>query len=425
MGYNHLQHIENQWSFIKKQLIYTQENSPYYQAVFNEISFEAKSSSPQDFLRIPVTRKKDFAQHNEKFRSIPKVDIIDYVTTSGTTGKPVTIALNEHDLQRLAQNEENSFRMAGVTSTDVVQLTTTLNRRFMAGMAYFLGLRKIGAGIVRVGSGVPELQWESIERFQPSYLVAVPSFLLRLVDYAVSHNIDFNKSSVKAAICIGESLRDINGQPNALKRKINKDWNIELFSTYASTEMSTAFTECNAHHGNHIQEDLIFTEILDKVGNPVPDGEIGELVVTPLQTQTMPIVRYATGDLVKKISATCSCGRRTKRVSAVLGRKQNLLKYKGTTLYPEQIKNTLVDFDGIDDYIILVTSDSVHNDSLKIVVSDQISANDQQRLKSHLRAKLRVVPNLVLWDSEKIKRKVFDQNQRKTARFIDERRTNV
>ena len=96
--------------------------------------------------------------------------------------------------------------MQGLVKEDILQLTTTLDRRFMAGLAYFLGARKLGAGIIRVGAGIPELQWDTILKFKPSYLIAVPSFLLKLIEYAEAHNIDYKNSSIKAAVCIGEAL---------------------------------------------------------------------------------------------------------------------------------------------------------------------------------------------------------------------------
>ena len=118
--------------------------------------------------------------------------MIEYTSTSGTLGSPVTIALTEKDLQRLAYNEFKSFTCAGGGPEDVYQLMLTLDRQFMAGMAYYSGIRKLGAGIIRVGPGVPSLQWETIFRLKPTVLVAVPSFILKLIQYAADHKIDLS-----------------------------------------------------------------------------------------------------------------------------------------------------------------------------------------------------------------------------------------
>ena len=157
---------------------------------------------------MPVTTKEDLQKHNDDFLCVPANKIIDYATTSGTLGDPVTFGLTDGDLDRLAYNEAISFDCAGIKEGDIVQLMTTIDRRFMAGLAYFLGLRKMQVGVIRVGAGIPELQWDSILKYKPTYLITVPSFLLKMIEYAENHNIDLNNSSVKGAICIGESLRN-------------------------------------------------------------------------------------------------------------------------------------------------------------------------------------------------------------------------
>lgn len=409
------------WKLLQQQLKYVEENSAFYQEKFQQLGVSINKLKAEDFTQLPTTTKEDLASRNEDFICVPKREIIDYVTTSGTLGAPVTFALNETDLQRLAANEEKSFQLAGVTPDDVVQITTTLDRRFIAGMAYFLGLRKLGAGLVRVGSGVPELQWDSINRFQPTYLVAVPSFLIKLGNYAKTNGIDCKNTSINAAICIGESLRDENFQLNALGKKIEELWGIELYSTYASTEMSTAFTECEAHEGNHILEELIYTEIVDSQGNLVNDGEVGELVVTTLGIETMPLIRYATGDLVKKIIKPCKCGREGARLSSVLGRKKQLIKYKGTSIYPPQITEALADWPGIDLHLVKVSISQVGTDHLEVILPDSFQQEKLAALKALLRAKLRVLPEISFWKTEKLQQTIFNPNHRKPIRFLDER----
>ena len=168
----------------------------------------------------------------------------------------------------------------------------------MAGLAYFLGARELGAGIIRVGAGIPELQWDTILKFRPTYLIVVPSFLLKLTQYAEQNGIDVNTSGIKGAICIGEALREQDFSLNTLGKKIKSAWDIELFSTYASTEMSTAFTECSERQGGHLHPELIIVEILDENGKHVPDGQEGELVITTLGVEAMPLLRFRTGDIV-------------------------------------------------------------------------------------------------------------------------------
>ncbi|PZD76837.1 phenylacetate--CoA ligase family protein [Mesonia sp. K7] len=410
--------MEKSQQLLKEQLLYVQQNSPFYQQWFSKHGFDANDFTLANFKQLPLTSKEQLAEYNQEFVSVPKNEIIDWVTTSGTLGSPVSFALNEHDLQRLALNEELSFQQIGVTKNDVVQIMTTLDRRFMAGLAYFLGLRKLGASVVRAGSGLPQLQWESIERFSPTYLVCVPSFLLKLASYAQKNGIDINKTSVKAAICIGEALRDANNQPTKLAQKINTLWNIELFSTYASTEMSTAFSECPKHQGLHIQNELIFTEILDDNGEEVAQGEIGELVVTPLKIQTMPLVRFATGDMVKKISETYS-ETGTNLISSVLGRKKQMIKYKGTSLYPQQIDNALNYFELIEDYQIIIKKDEFLNDEIDIKISFLNENYNLKEIEEYMQSQLRVKPNLIFMESSDLHKIIFNENHRKPQRLVD------
>ena len=409
-----------QWLELQKQLLYLQKNSRFYQKLFKVHSIDVSEIKTEANLKlIPITTKEDLQQYNQDFICIPEEDIIDQVTTSGTLGNPVNFGLNENDLERLALNEMQSFNMIGILKGDKVQITTTLDRRFMAGMAYFLGLRKLGAGIIRTGSGLPHLQWDSIERFKPNYLIAVPSFLLKMIEYAQTNGIDFKSSSVKAAICIGEPLRDQDYNLNVLGKKIQELWPIELFSTYASTEMATAFTECEHHTGNHVQPELIYSEVLDTEGNPVKMGEIGELVVTTLQVETMPLLRYATGDLVSYTTEVCKCGRNTMRISPVLGRKKQHIKYKGTSLYPQHLIDVLVDFKTALNFIVVVENDEMGMDHVSIKISNSITDKDIEDLKQHFQSQLHVVPGIELVSDNEINSLKNPLASRKPVLFLD------
>ncbi|MBT8295778.1 MAG: AMP-binding protein [Gramella sp.] len=407
-----------QWKLFRSQLEYISKNSPYYQRLFKERSIDISTiTSFKDVHKLPVTTKEDLQHYNSEFIAVLEEDIIDLVTTSGTLGRPVNFALNDEDLDRLAENEYQSFKLAGLKRSDKVQITTTLDRRFMAGLAYFLGLRKLGAGIIRTGSGLPQFQWESIDRFQPNYLVAVPSFLLKMIEYALDNNIDFKSSSVKKAICIGEPLRNENFELNALGKKISELWDIELFSTYASTEMSTAFTECNEHTGNHVPSDLIYTEILNEEGNQVKPGEVGELVVTPLGTQTMPLLRFATGDMLAYTDDACNCGRNSPRLYPLVGRKQQKIKFKGTSIYPQHIIEVLNSYGKVKEFIIEASLDHFENDQIKVMVPDTFQSVEE--LKDFFRAKLSVAPIIITLESKEIALLKFPRGGRKPRIFID------
>ena len=163
---------EYQEHSLHQVLVYLNGHSRYYQRMFCKYDINIdKISNIEDLVKIPFTEKKDLQLFNEDFLCCPKDKIIDYITTSGTLGDPVTFGCTEKDLQRLAYNEMKSFECAGLHPGNILQLMTTLDKRFMAGLAYFLGIRKLGAGIIRVGNGIPELQWDTIKRIKPDTIM--------------------------------------------------------------------------------------------------------------------------------------------------------------------------------------------------------------------------------------------------------------
>jgi phenylacetate-CoA ligase len=406
---------------LRELLTYLEAHSPFYQRLFRENNISiGEIQTLEDLQKIPTTTKNDIQQNNHEFFCITPDKIVDYSTTSGTLGDPVTFGLSDNDLERLAYNEAISFACAGIKKGDVVQMITTIDKRFMAGLAYFLGLRKMGASVVRMGPGIPELQWDSIFRYHPKYLITVPSFLLKMIDYAEKHGIDYKNSSVYGAVCIGESIKNQDFTDNILSQKIKEKWDIKLFSTYASTEMSTAFTECEQQIGGHQHPELIITEILDDEENPVKEGESGELTITTLGVEAIPLLRFKTGDMVKAHYEPCPCGRTTMRLGPVVGRKQQMIKYKGTTLYPPAMNDILNDFNNILCYQIVIQSNEIGLDEIIIKLStDSDSENFVNEVRDHFRAKLRVSPKIEVIDFDVLSKVVFNPNSRKPITFID------
>ena len=411
---------------LQKLLIYLKERSHFYKRLFIDNEIDTNDIlSIDDLRKIPFTTKDDLQKFNEDFYCVPKTEIVDYSTTSGTLGDPVTFGMSDRDLERLAYNEAISFAVAGIREGDLVQMMTTIDKRFMAGLAYFIGLRKMKASVIRMGPGIPALQWDSILRYQPKWLITVPSFLLKMIEYADHHGIDYNKSSVFGAVCIGESLRNQDFTKSELSKRITEKWNIKLFSTYASTEMSTAFTECEFQNGGHHHPELIITEIVDEAGNPVSDGESGELVITTLGVEAIPLLRYKTGDIVKPHYEKCGCGRTTMRLGPVLGRKQQMIKYKGTTLYPPVLNNILNSFEGISAYQIIIKTNEIGTDEILVkYASENISEELTQDIRDHFRAKLRVTPKVEIVDIDLLSKEIFNPVSRKPINFVDLRLNN-
>ena len=302
-----------------------------------------------------------------------------------------------------------------------MQLMTTLDRRFMAGLAYYMGAREMGAGVVRVGNGIPELQWDTIHRIHPTFCMVVPSFLIKLIEYAEANGIDYNNSSIAKAICIGEALRNPDFTLNTLGRRIHEKWQKPLLlSTYASTEMQSSFTECPSCQGGHLQPELIIVEFLDDNNHPVAEGEAGEVTITTLGVRGMPLLRFKTGDICYHYTSPCSCGRNTIRLSSVLGRKGQMIKYKGTTLYPPALYDILDNIPGIKNYVVEVYTNELGTDEILIRVgSDVHSEAFSKQIKDLFRSKVRVAPTIQFESAEYISKIQMPQMSRKAIKFVD------
>ncbi len=411
--------IENNIQFqqIVHTLDYVLTHSPFYQRHFSKAALE--NVTPETFRMLPFTNKEDLSLNNRDFLCVSPNQIAEYVTTSGTSGKPVTIYLTKKDLLRLAKNEKESFELTGAKTGDLFQLMTTIDKQFMAGLAYYLGVQELNAGMIRIGPGVPALQWNSILENKPTILIAVPSFLINLIDYAKQNGININESSVRSVICIGEPIREDDLSENVLAKRIHADWNIELFSTYASTEMGAAFTECTAHQGGHLNEDLIYLEVLDEEGKEVPHGEKGEIVISTIGTEGTPLIRYKTGDVARIYREPCTCGRNSVRVGPILGRKNQMIKFKGTTIFPPSIYEIFDSRSEVSCYKIEVSKDYLGHDTITILLENRIEHSPvMNEIIEDCKAKLRVVPHFVFLETDYLRSQVFKNHMRKPEKIV-------
>jgi len=417
------QETNKQEQKLQQLLQYVSQHSPFYKELFakNNIDINAIKTIA-DLALIPTTNKEDLQQRNNDFLCVPAEKVVEYTSTSGTLGGPVTIALTENDLDRLAYNEFSSFSCADGSSDDIYQLMLTLDRQFMAGIAYYSGIRKLGAGIIRLGPGVPALQWETIKRLKPTAIVAVPSFILKLIAFAKEAGIDVNQTSVKKAICIGENIRNTDFSLNILGKKIVESWDIHLYSTYASTEMQTAFTECAEGKGGHYQPELVIVELLDENDKPVAPRTPGEVTITTLGVEGMPLLRYKTGDICMYFDEPCACGRTSLRLSSIMGRKKQMIKFKGTTLYPPALFDLLNEREEILDYVVEVYSNEIGLDQVLLyVLPTENSEECDHRIRAYLQARLRVSPHIKYVTAEELQKIQFNEASRKLIKFIDKR----
>ncbi len=409
-----------QGKLLKEHLHYLVSNSPYYRRTLSGL--DINKVNLENLCELPLTDKSAFEKYNDELLAVPASKIIDIVLSSGTTGKPTKIMYTENDLQRLAYNEEISFAGCGVTSEDVVLLTCTMDRCFIAGLAYFLGIRNLGAAVVRNGLSSFASHLEIIQRMNPTVIVGVPSFLRKLGLFFKSKDLNPQTTSVARLVCIAEPTRAKDLSLLKMGEDLENLWGAKVFSTYASSEIITTFCECTAQKGGHLHPELAIVEIVNDKGEVLPPGEEGEVVVTPLFVEGMPLLRFKTGDVSFLADEPCNCGRSSSRLGPILGRKKQMIKYRGTTLYPQAICSVLDEISEVNEYYITVTTDFDLSDAVKVYVSVNNDSCSARKIMNTFQAHLRVIPEVSISSEEDIRKHVYAGNSRKLIRFIDMRK---
>lgn len=409
-------------NLLQRHVSYLAGNSSFYRTLFKDLGVRPEEIARlSDLTQLPFTCKSDLESRHCEFLAVGHEEIVDICLTSGTTGKPIAMLQSSGDLERLACNEEISFRAAGFSSADRVLLAVATDRCFMAGLAYFLGLTRIKATVLRSGSGNTALTTELIKNFHPSALVGVPSLLLNVGERLQQEGISPAELSIKRIVCIGEPVRGQDLALSPLGAKLRELWQCPIFGTYASTEMATSFTDCTEGAGGHLIPELIALEIVDEAGALVPAGTFGEVVVTPLGVTGMPLLRFKTGDIAKLHVDPCSCGRNTHRLGPIIGRKSQMLKCHGTTVYPPAIFTVLQEMQEVRGYYIEVESEFALSDRIRVVAGSADPLLCADLVAEKIAAAIRVKPEVVIVSPEEILRVTMKEGKRKPVTFFDNR----
>jgi phenylacetate-CoA ligase len=396
-------------------------HSPFYCEHLRRAKVSSKRPIPfEQLAEIPPIGKEVLSKNPEAFLCVLRERVVDIVTTSGSTGQPMVIMLTESDLQRLALNEYQSFHCAGLTASDTVVLAVTLDRCFIAGMAYFMGLRMLGCSIVRVGPATPVMHLELLQRTRATAIVGVPSFLGHLADKAAEAGLNLAGLGVRKLICIGEPIRQPDWSLNRAGELLERRWNARVFSTYGNTELAASLCECEAGCGGHLHPALLQMEALDDSGQPVPDGQVGELTATTFGVEAMPLIRYRTGDCAAIYRDLCVCGRRTLRIGPIVGRKGQKLKLKGTTIFPSTLKTVLDAAPEVQSYIIIARRGDNGSDLVEVRLACTGTAKTTlDRLREQFQGVAKVVPELTLTTPAKIESLQKPEGMRKRCFFVD------
>ena len=389
---------------------YAALHSPYYRELFRG------SATVPRLCDVPPVDKAVLSERNLDFLCVPREAVAEVVTTSGTTGKPLLWMLTKADLQRLGCNEQLSFECAGLTARDTVLVAVAMDRCFMAGLAYWLGLRELGSAVVRTGASSPMLVLEMIERVQPAAIVAVPSFLRVIADKARETNFDLKNCSVKKAICIGEPIRDRTLALNASGRTIEAAWGARAYSTYGVTELANSLCECDAGAGGHLHDGQLHLEILGDDGGPVPDGEVGEIVATTFGVEAMPLIRYRTGDCAALFREPCVCGRTTPRLGPILGRNHHKLKCRGVSVFPSMLATVLEERAGVESFIVIARKEDELSDAVEVLVHGTAPL---AALRETMQARVKMSPQIRSVSREEIEALQMPPDARKRRTFLD------
>ena len=411
------------FQLLKHHIDYCAEHSPFYRRLFqaNNISPE-DISSIEDLILVPLTRKSDLEEYNRDFLAVAEREIVDTCRTSGTTGRPIDILLTMEDCMRLGYNEKISLTAAGVTPDDSVMIACALGRSFMAGMAYYEGVRSIGARAIRIGSGSITFLADAVVDNRPDVIICVPSQALQIAEYLSKEGQTAADYGVRLIVCIGEPIRNADLTLSRLGEKLVEHWKCDLAGTYASTEMATSFTECAYGIGGHFHPELITIEILDENGRQVGPGCQGEIVVTPLQVKGMPLLRYCTGDIAEYHPEKCKCGRRSYRLGPVICRKDQMMKIRGTTVYPAAIATVLQGIPAVKNYYLEVSGVYELSENIKVVVgADDFSDDFSKYVSEKLRSYIRIKPEVEVKKTAEVHAKNYPENKRKAVTFFDYR----
>ena len=404
---------------LRRHLAYA-GTSPFYRELFAREGIDPRRvRTYADLERLPFTTKSDLEQRGADFLAAPASEVVDVCESSGTTGLPVTLLQTRADLERLAYNEESCFRAAGIVPGERVLIAAALDRCFMAGLAYFFGLTRLGAIAIRGGSGSVAFLAELVLRHRPTALVGVPTLIAAVAEALAVRGTSPAALGVARIVCIGEPVRREDLALSPLGERLAGLWGASVLGTYASTEMATSFADCTHGRGGHLLPDLMLVEIVDDFGRPLPPGEPGEIVATPLQVTGMPLVRFRTGDIATLHAEPCPCGRTSPRLGPVLGRKSQMLKIKGTTVYPPAIFAALQEIPEVRGYFVEVRDTFELSDHVTVTVGAADASLSAESVAGRIAVRTRVKPEVVIATPEAIVARTVSADKRKPTIFFD------
>lgn len=350
-----------------KETVKHAANSPFYKEVFEKNGITPDSIQTLDDLRkIPFTTKNDLRSHYPfGMAAIPIQKCVRIHSSSGTTGNPTVVLHSAKDLDQWANQVARCMYMVGLRDTDVFQNTSGYGM-FTGGLGFQYGAERLGALTVPAAAGNTKRQIKFITDFGTTCLHIIPSYATRLAEVMYEMGIDPRRDTKLHTVCIG-------AEPHSeeQRKRIEQLLGVKAYNCFGMSEMNgpgVAF-ECPEQNGLHIWEDYVIPEIINpNTLEPVPEGEIGELVLTTINREAMPLLRYRTRDLTRFIPGKCPCGRTHRRLARFVGRSDDMLILKGVNIFPIQIEKILMNFKELGSNYLITIETVGYNDEMLIEV---------------------------------------------------------
>ena len=369
----------------------------------------------EDFLKLPFSEKKDLRDaYPLGLMTAPEEEIVRIHSSSGTTGKPVIIPYTAKDVDDWGEMFRRCYEMAGITNKDRIHITPGYGL-WTAGIGFQNGCEKLGAMAIPMGPGNTEKQLEMMQSMKSTVLCSTSSYALLLAE-------EIEKRGIKDKIHLKKGVIGSERWSEKMRKNIADKLGIELYDIYGLTEIYGPGIGINCKHntGMHYWDDYIYIEVIDpKTGEPVPDGEQGEIVITTLVKEGAPLIRYRTHDLSRIIPGECPCGSCFPRIGTIMGRTDDMMKIKGVNVFPSQIEEILGKFTEISSEYQIRISHLEGKDTMRIYVEstgDVDFANLAKRITEKVKSGIGFTPIVKV-----VEVGVLPRSMKKTARVIDER----
>lgn len=400
-------------------------NSPFYKKRFEENGLTPESiRSLEDLQKIPFTTKQDL-RDNYPFgiASVPLEKAVRLHSSSGTTGNPTVILHTQKDLDEWANAVARCLHMVGLRPGDVFQNSSGYGM-FTGGLGFQYGAERLGMLTVPAAAGNTKRQLKFITDFGTTALHAIPSYVTRLYEVMQEMGIDPQRDTKLKTLVIG-------AEPHSeeQRRRIEEMMGVKAYNSFGMSEMcgpGVAF-ECQEQNGLHIWEDYYIVEIIDpETLQPVPEGEVGELVLTTINREAMPLLRYRTRDLTRILPGECPCGRHHKRLDRMKGRSDDMIILKGVNIFPIQIETILMQFKELSsNYLITLETKDTNDEMMVEVELEQLFTDDYARLHSLTKEITRLLKDeiLVTPHVRLVPKGTLPQSEGKAVRVKDLRKT--